>query len=234
MPRILVAIIRHAHYNQLLDTPSAHQPFPITANGEAEATEASQELKAFIEENQLTLCPSIDSSQLLRAWQTAKILSDCLQDCFTQAPSITCYDDLAERSVGSAANLTVKTIEEIIAGDPRYDNLPPNWKSNSHFKLPLQGAESLLEAGERVAKHLVKQANDLKANVQEDTLKLVVGHGAAFRHAAHHMGILDLDRVAQLSMYHARPVFLELSDDGQWSHVAGEWKVRSKHTQYTD
>ena len=32
--------------------------------------------------------------------------------------------------------------------------------------------------------------------------------------------------IARLSMYHARPVYLEVSDSGPWQHVGGEWKIR--------
>jgi 2,3-bisphosphoglycerate-dependent phosphoglycerate mutase len=67
----------------------------------------------------------------------------------------------------------------------------------------------------------------LRDSAVDGTLALFVGHGAAFRHAAHHLGILTFDQIAELSMYHARPVYLECLPDGRWRQVGGEWKVRA-------
>ena len=99
-----------------------------------------------------------------------------------------------------------------------------------HLSLPLQGAESLAEAGQRVAQHLVEAMRQLAQHVQQDTLKVFVGHGAAMRHAAWYIGVLDLADVARLSMFHAQPVCLEYSDAG-WQHVGGDWKVRDATAQ---
>lgn len=234
MPRLIAALIRHGDYRQLPDTPSAHQPFPLNAEGEAQARQAGTILRQTIAEHDWSLCPEVDSSQLLRAWQTAQIIIEILGDLFPATPSLTAYDELAERGLGSAANLSVSAIAEIIREDPRFDELPADWKSNSRFRLPLQGAESLLEAGTRVAAHIEAQMRSLSETATEDTLKLFIGHGAAFRHAAYHMGVLSFEQIAQLSMYHAQPVFLEyLAQDG-WRHVCGEWKVRTRHSEYTD
>jgi 2,3-bisphosphoglycerate-dependent phosphoglycerate mutase len=60
----------------------------------------------------------------------------------------------------------------------------------------------------------------------DDTLKVFVGHGAAFRHAAHLLDVLEFDRIAAVSMWHARPVYFERFPDGTWRHLAGEWKLR--------
>ena len=116
--------------------------------------------------------------------------------------------------------------------DPRFEAPPAGWKSNSHYRLPQQGAESLLDAGQRVADHIKERMADLSA--KEDTLKVFVGHGAAFRHAAHHLGVLAFERLAELSMFHGRPVLLEANTDGSWSHVAGDWKVRQKGADAKD
>ncbi|MES9961149.1 MAG: histidine phosphatase family protein [Sedimenticola sp.] len=234
MPRVIAALIRHGDYHQLPGTPSAHQPFPLTAEGESQSREAATGLKKILNDNHWTLSPAVDSSQLLRAWQTARIILDELADLFPAPPELTGYEALAERGVGSAANLTIDQIEAIVREDPRFSDLPEDWKSNSRFRLPLQGAESLMEAGERVAGHLRPQMERLAATAETDTLKLFVGHGAAFRHAAHHLGILEFGQIAKLSMYHAEPVFLEYLPDGTWRHIAGEWKVRGKLSEYTD
>lgn len=234
MPRLIAAIIRHGDYRQLPDTPSAHQPFPLTAKGEEQARRSAASLRDTIAGNGWCLSAEVDSSQLLRAWQTARIIADELADLFPEPPRLTGYDALAERGMGSAANLTIAEIEAIVREDPRFPELPADWKSNSHFRLPLQGAESLLQAGERVAAHLSRQMAALAETAETDILKLFVGHGAAFRHAAYYLGVLDFERIAGLSMYHAVPVLLEYQPADGWRHVGGEWKVRGKHSEYTD
>jgi len=234
MPRLIAALIRHGDYHQLAETPSAHQPFPLTSDGEVQARQAGSSLRETLQDRGWSLSSSVDSSQLLRAWQTARIITDELAGHFDTAPQVTGFDDLAERGLGSAANLTISTIEAVVRGDPRFSELPPDWKSNSRFRLPLQGAESLLDAGERVASHIARTMQQMAGQVEQDTLKLFVGHGAAFRHAAYHLGVLSYDQIAQLSMYHAQPVFLQYLGDDGWRHVGGEWKVRAKYTEYTD
>jgi broad specificity phosphatase PhoE len=234
MPRLIAALIRHGGYQQLPETPSAHQPFPLTAEGEAQARQAAATLRETVNSNGWILSPSVDSSQLLRAWQTAQIITGELADLFPTPPELIGFDDLAERGLGSAANLTIGQIEAVIRQDPRFPELPTDWKSNSRFRLPLQGAESLLEAGERVAAHLNRQMETLAESAKADTLKLFIGHGAAFRHAAYHLGVLAYEQIAQLSMHHAQPVFLEYLPGGEWQHICGEWKVRTRHSEYTD
>ncbi len=244
MARIIAALIRHGDYHQLEDTPSAWQPFPLNEAGKIQARLAAENIRDTLINQNWILHPDCDSSQLLRAWQTAAIICKLLQkkDFLNINPSAHPieninthgFDALAERSVGSAANLTISQIEEIIHLDPRFESLPKNWKSNSFFCLPLQGAESLMDSGKRVADHLFKKISDLEKSAQQSTLKLFVGHGAAFRHAAYHLGILEFEQIAQLSMYHGQPVFIERLKDGSWAHIAGQWKVREKKSQYTD
>ncbi|MCU7835871.1 MAG: phosphoglycerate mutase family protein [gamma proteobacterium symbiont of Taylorina sp.] len=241
MSRIIAALVRHGDYQQLENTPSAWQPFPLNKEGLGHAQSAAQDIRDRLVEQHWHLQAECDSSQLLRAWQTADIICRLLKDkTFSHDPEqaidiqINSYDALAERSVGSAANLNISQIEKIIDNDPRFEALPKDWKSNSHFCLPLQGAESLMDSGKRVAEHLLKAMTDLKQSVQPATMKIFVGHGAAFRHAAYHLGILEFEQIAQLSMYHGQPVYIELLDDGSWVQIAGQWKIREKKTQYTD
>jgi broad specificity phosphatase PhoE len=226
MSRLIAALIRHADYQQLANTPSAHQPFPLTTAGKTEAIAATQSLKDFLQSGHYSLSPEIDCSHMLRAWQTAEIIAASMTDQFTGPPLLKSFDALAERAVGSVANLTVSQIEHIVNEDPRFGELPSGWKSDSHYQLPFQGAESLLEAGKRVATHLQHRMQALQESVTDDTMKLFVGHGAAFRHAAFHLGVLSLEQVSQLSMHHARPVLFEYRSDGSWLHVGGDWKVR--------
>ncbi len=231
MPRLIAALIRHAEYQQLPDTPSALQPFPLTEKGIEQARAAAEGIQLEAEKQGWEIHPILASSRLLRAWQTA----DTLADNLTIPPyQITEYEQLAERQVGSVANLSVKQIENLVQQDPRYQALPANWKSNSHFCLPFQGAESLLEAGQRVADFLQQKMQQLATESTTDQLQLFIGHGAAFRHAAYHLGLLKFEQIAQLSMHHCRPVYIELNADNSWTHIAGEWKVRASHSQYTD
>jgi 2,3-bisphosphoglycerate-dependent phosphoglycerate mutase len=223
MPRLVAALVRHAEYQQLPDTPSAHQPFPLTDRGREQARRAVEGLQQVAKENGWRVAEELHSSQLLRAWESASIIAEHLEGTHT----VSTFAELAERSVGSAANLTIRQIEEIVETDPRFDPLPEDWKSNSHFCLPLQGAESLMQAGERVAGYLEKAMLQLAEQVSEDTVKVFVGHGAAIRHAACFLGVLDFEEIARLSMYHAEPVYIEYSETG-WKHVAGNWKIRNQ------
>lgn len=233
MGRRIAALIRHGDYHQMPGAPSAHQPYQLNANGGIHAVEAADIINEVVQRNGWSLTLQIDCAQMLRAWQTARIIADNLTVSVSTEVQLESFDELAERCVGSAANLTVRQIEKVIHDDPRYAELPENWKSNSEYRLPLQGAESLLEAGERVAGHLVRRISELPAS-EADNLKLFVGHGAAFRHAAFHLGVLKYDEIARLSMYHGRPVFLEYFDDGSWSHIAGEWKIRASNSEFRD
>lgn len=231
MPRTIAALIRHGDYQQLPNTPSALQPFPLTPRGRQQAESAAHTLNTMLGQNPWSLAATIDSSQLLRAWQTADIIRVHLHRADLVVDS---FDALAERSMGSAANLSIDQIESILAQDPRYCSPPPNWKARSDYQLPLQGAESLVQAGQRVAAHLGAQMQALQATATRDTLKLFVGHGASFRHAAWQLGVLAFEQVAQLSMYHGSPVLLEYRDDGSWSHIAGDWKQRKSSEEITD
>jgi broad specificity phosphatase PhoE len=233
MARLIAALIRHGDYHQLPDTPSAHQPWPLNSAGETQAQEGAQALQDMIVRNEWTLVPSIDSSRMLRAWQTAVIFADRLAELASSSPPVKSYDELAERGVGCLANLTTAQIEAVLQLDPRVSDPPADWKADSHYRLPLQGAESLLEAGERVAGHLTQCMAALPPD-EHDRVKIFVGHGAAFRHAAYHLGVLGMEQLRQLSMFHCRPVMLEYLPDGNWRHVEGEWKVRALQSNFTD
>ena len=233
MARLIAALIRHGDYHQLPDTPSAHQPFPLNSEGETQAQAGVQLLHDVIVRNDWTLVPAIDSSRLLRAWQTAGVFADGLAGLAASTPQIGSFDALAERNVGCLANLTIAQIETILHQDPRFPDPPAEWKANSHYRLPLQGAESLLEAGIRVAGHLSQAMTALPPD-EHDRVKVFVGHGAAFRHAAYHLGVLAFEQLRELSMFHCQPVFIEYLAGGQWRHVEGDWKVRMVANGFTD
>ena len=233
MARLIAALIRHGDYQQLPDTPSAHQPWPLTSQGETQAREGAQCLHDMVTRNGWTLEPLIDSSRLLRAWQTATVFAGRLAELSSFTPVIESYDALAERGVGCLANLTIAQIEDVLRQDPRVSSPAAGWKADSHYRLPLQGAESLLEAGERVAAHLLQSMSSLPSDAS-DRVKVFIGHGAAFRHAACHLGVLAFEQLRQLSMFHCQPVMLEYLPDGSWRHVEGDWKVRDLQNSFTD
>lgn len=222
MSELIAVFIRHGDYQQLPGTPSAHQPFPLTDMGIKQARKAAALVREMAEQNHWQINSEIHCSNLLRAWQTADIIGQQLDGRF----SLSGYDALAERSMGSAANLTLMQIEDVLVADPRFKPPSANWKSDSHYRLPLQGAESLLEAGERIAGHVRKQMEILQNKGSARLMQLFVGHGAAFRHAAHHLGVLEFEQIAKLSMYHATPVAMSVLPGQAWQHVAGNWKVR--------
>jgi len=228
MAAVIAALIRHGDYTQLPDTPSAHQPFPLTAKGEQQARAAAAAIRTACKRNAWEPATCIDSSCMLRAWQTASIIAAELADLQPAGFEVASFDALAERCVGAAANLSVARIEEIIRLDPRFPDPPAGWKSDSHYRLPLQGAESLSEAGARVAAHLRARLAGLAPAADMPLLKLFVGHGGAMRHAAWQLGVLEFEQVAQLSMYHGVPVFVERRADGSWRQVGGDWKIRAQ------
>lgn len=228
MVKIVAAFLRHGDYRQPQNVPSAHLPFPLTAEGEMQARRAADLICNFAENKNVKICPSIDSSNLLRGWQTATAMSAELETKLGEPFSVDGFDDLAERGLGSAANMSVDEIEAVLALDPRCGVAPPGWKSDSHYRLPLQGAESLMQAGERVAFHVNRRMEEICRATKYSTLKIFVGHGAAFRHAAACLGALNIADIPGLSMFHCRPVFFEVTEPRDWRHIGGEWKVRDK------
>lgn len=218
-----ICFIRHGAYEQLKNTPSALQPFALTDEGRIHAKDGSKLVLDYVQQHRLLLHPIFHSSSLLRAWETAQLMQEALQAHSNHSISIETHDHLVERSVGGLANLTTSQIEKILQDDPRFPNPPENWKSNSHYCLPFPGAESLMQAGERVKTCVL----NLVGNLQEGELMLIFGHGAAFRHAAHLMGCLPFHKIDIYSMHHGRPVFFQL-DDNEWAHDESLWKVRAK------
>lgn len=152
MARFIVAFIRHGEYLQLPGVPSAHLPYPLTPGGIRQASEVAELLLTVAAKENWTIYPVIDSSCQLRGWQTTSIIASEITSKMEQQGNcglaVESYEQLAERCLGSAANLTVEQIELIVETDPRYDSLPAGWKSDSYFRLPLQSAESLMQAGE--------------------------------------------------------------------------------------
>jgi 2,3-bisphosphoglycerate-dependent phosphoglycerate mutase len=227
MPRLVAALVRHGEYDQPAGMPSAHRPYPLTPAGEEQARRGASEIDAMSREHGLKLHSVLDSSRMLRAWQTATTMARTLQTLSAvRDVRVEEFDALAERGLGAAANLTVEDIEAIVREDPRHGPLPRNWKLHSDFRLPLQGAESLLDAGARTARHISNRLDSAEIPTDVALLKVFVGHGGAFRYAAVHLGVLAAAEASHLSMHHCRPVLIERVGANQWQHIGGHWKAR--------
>ncbi|MDQ7734140.1 histidine phosphatase family protein [Halomonas sp. SpR1] len=221
---VALALIRHGEYAQLADTPSALQPYPLTEKGAHEVREQARQFGAWLATSGYQLSAEIHCSTLLRAWQTADIYREELTPLFAEPPRLRSFSALCERSVGALANLSVEEIERIVTLDPRLAPLPKGWKSTSDFRLPFDGAESLLDAGERVAAHL-QTLLPPSPRLAGKQLQLIVGHGASIRHAAYHLNVIPFSDIKRLSMFHGHPVVFERHHQG-WSRLYGNWKQR--------
>lgn len=222
-----VAFLRHGAYHQRDGAPSARQPFALTETGVDQARAGAAALATMIADRDLSPEPIIYASHQLRAWQTAHELLTQLRALGHHLDRIAETPALAERGVGSVANLTVAEIESVLRDDPRYALPTAGWKSDSDYRLPFEGAESLMEAGARVARHLETTAKPGKLTIH-------VGHGASFRHACHHLGLVEQDQIARISMFHARPSLICHDPHGKWSHLAGAWKIRGAKDEPKD
>lgn len=221
---IYFAFLRHGRYQQQAQVPSAWQPHPLDQEGFTQSYLAADHLSEFVTQNNLEFYPEVFSSNLLRAWQTADVLRQQL--CLTKVVS---NAHLNERCVGALANLTVQQIDNILHQDPRVTHPGLNWKSDSYYRLPTDGAESLMESGERVAQFI---RNQLALLTKQNQLPIFVGHGASFRHAAYKMGILNFDEISALSTYYAHPMIFHWNAKKEtFKLVSGQWKVRPKKQQ---
>jgi 2,3-bisphosphoglycerate-dependent phosphoglycerate mutase len=219
MKTTTIALIRHGAYHQPEGVPSALLPHPLTEEGHDQAKAGARELKQLLEENKLSAHSTLYSSTSLRAYQTGTLIREFLE----LSGDLETTDGLCERSVGPMANLTVSEIEEVLRKDPRYEVPKPGWKSTPNFKLPYPGAESLLEAGKRVADTILEKTS--QTNTKNCTI--FVGHGASFRFACYHLGLWSVEEAQAHSMFYGRPVLLRL-ENGTLKNVGGSWKVRDK------
>ncbi|MEM7363303.1 MAG: histidine phosphatase family protein [Pseudomonadota bacterium] len=210
-PLVTIALVRHGEYAQPEGVPSAGLPGPLTERGHTQAIQAATDLRNIARFLELDINPTIDCSISLRSWQTAALISASLFPEEQAAPVQ--YESLCERSLGAMSNLTIAQIESHLADDPRYSVPDFRWKSDPFYQLPFPGAESLMQAGQRVADHLTTYQTQDSAS-----LKIIVGHGAALRHAAVHLGMLALHEVGAVTMLHASPVIIQY-DGGAWHHV---------------
>ena len=108
--------------------------------------------------------------------------------------------------------------------DPRIGALPEGWRRLPEFRLPVQGAESLMQAGARAASCIAQSLESIPEDDPRDVLRLFVAHSGCLRHAAVALGAIDVRVVPQLSMDFAQAVYVERLPNGDWVHVAGRFK----------
>lgn len=216
MPEAL--FLRHGQYLQPEGVPSAHLPYSLTPNGEDQVRSSALHVARHIQERGIDVHKTIWTSHLPRAQQSATLLAKELERELKVKLEVRESSELAERCLGSFANLQIEQIEEILVRDYRWDRPAPGWKRDADFRLPGPGAESLSEAGGRVLRFV-------EAHISAEQSHLFVGHGGAFRHCAVRMGVLDTEQAKRLSMHHGGFVAFEKNDT--WRQSGGAFKMRN-------
>lgn len=224
--RRFAAFVRHGHFARPEGVASAHSLFPLSEEGREQARHASEPILEFCDELGIELDPRIEASQLLRAWETANLIAESLTTRTGQRFHVLQRDELVERGIGSCANMTFDAIGEMLASDPRLPELPEGWRRMPEFRLPVQGAESLMQAGARTATRVATSLCSIPDEDPRDLMRLFVAHSGCLRHAAVQLGALDVRVVPGLSMDFTQAVFLEKIPNGDWVHVAGQFKKR--------
>jgi 2,3-bisphosphoglycerate-dependent phosphoglycerate mutase len=222
--RRVAAFIRHGHFDRPDQVASAHSLFPLSATGRDQARNAVDPILDCCEELGLEIDLRIEASQLLRAWETANLISEALHNRTGQRFHVIVHDELAERGLGSCANMTFDAIRDILAEDPRLVPVPEGWRRMPEFRLPVQGAESLMQAGARTAARVATSLDSIPAEDSRDLMRLFVAHSGCLRHAAVALGALDVRIVPGLSMDFAQAIYLEKLPSGDWIQVAGQFK----------
>lgn len=222
--RRVAALVRHGDFARPEDTASAHSILPLSEKGRAQATAAARPLAELCAEHRLTIDKRIEASSLLRAWQTANQLAEALAPETGQDYHVIQRDEMLERGLGSAANLTFDAIRSYLAADPRIGALPENWRRQPEFRLPVPGAESLMDAGKRTAARIEASVASLRPEDPTDLVRVFVAHSGCLRHAAVVLGALDVRVVAERSMDFLDAVLLERQPDGRWMQLAGDFR----------
>ena len=222
--RRIAALVRHGHFDRPENVASAHSLFPLSERGRGQARHAVDPILELCEELGLELDPRVEASQLLRAWETANLIAEALTTRLGKRFHVLQRDELVERGLGSCANLTFDEIRALLAADPRLDLLPDGWRRMPEFRLPVRGAESLMQAGARTATRIAMSLASIPAEDPRDLVRLFVAHSGCLRHAAVQLGALDVRVVPGLSMDFAQVILLEKLPSGDWVHIAGEFR----------
>jgi 2,3-bisphosphoglycerate-dependent phosphoglycerate mutase len=231
--RRIAGLIRHADFDRPEETASAHQLLPLSPLGREQARAGALPILELCETLGLELDPRIESSQLLRAWQTAQIIAEELGARTGIDFEIVERVELAERGIGSCTNLRFERIRELLEQDPRLDPLPDGWRRMPDFRLPVLGAESLMDAGRRAAHCIETSLGEIPKDEPRDVLRLFVAHGGCLRHAAVCLGTLELGEVSNRTMDFAQCILVERLE-GEWRQIAGEWKKKLPIAEPTD
>lgn len=222
--RRVAVLVRHGHFERPDETASAHSLLPLSETGHAQAAAAAAEIAARCAEQGLQIDKRIEASQLLRAWQTAGVLAERLTEHTGTEHHVIQRDEMIERGLGSAANLTFPRIRELVEADPRLGPLPEDWRRTPEFRLPLPGAESLMDAGKRTAARIAQSIDSIPADDPRDLARLFVAHSGCLRHAAVVLGAIDVRQVSGLSMDFVQAVMVERGAEGSWRIVGGEFR----------
>jgi len=225
--RRVAGLVRHGHFDRPERHASAHSLFPLSERGREQARAAAETILGLCEEHDLELDPCIESSQLLRAWETARLLAEALIARTGRAFVVEEHDQLVERGLGACANLRFDEIRALLGADPRLAPPPEGWRRMPEYRLPVQGAESLMQAGARTATRIATSLKSIPDEDPRDVLRLFVAHAGCLRHAAVQLGVLDVRIVSGLSLEHGQAVLIERDANGDWKQIAGQWKKRS-------
>lgn len=196
---------------------------PLSETGRTQAERAAEVIATACADRSLEIDEQIDASQLLRAWQTANVLAEQLGARSGRRYRVVERDGLIERGLGSAANLTFDRIRELVELDPRLPPLPEGWRRRPDFRLPLPGAESLMDAGRRAATCIRESLRSIPAEDPRDLARIFVAHSGCLRHAAVALGALDAEIVAARSMEFVQAVLIECEPGDRWRIVGGEF-----------
>jgi 2,3-bisphosphoglycerate-dependent phosphoglycerate mutase len=222
--RRVAGLVRHGHFDRPDYTASAHRVLPLSDLGREQAFAGADPILDLCREHDLELDSTIEASQLLRAWETATVLAAALSQQESRAFDVEERDELIERGLGSCANLRFDEIEAAIARDPRLAPLPVGWRRIPEFRLPVQGAESLMQAGARTAMRIATSIDSIREDDPRDLVRLFVAHSGCLRHAAVNLGALDMRSVSRLSMNFCQIILIEKTPTGEWVQLAGQWK----------
>jgi len=220
----VAVFVRHGHFERPEETASAHSLLPLSETGRAQAEAAAGEIASRCQALGLEIDKRIEASQLLRAWQTANVLAEGLAARTGTAHHVIQRDEMIERGLGSAANLTFPRIAELVLADPRLGPLPEGWRRMPEYRLPLPGAESLMDAGKRTAARIAHSIESIPEDDPRDKARLFVAHSGCLRHAAVVLGALDVRRVSSLSMDFVQAVMIERDANGTWRVIDGEFR----------
>lgn len=222
--RRVAGLIRHGHFDRPENTASAHRILPLSEQGREQSRDAALAILEMCDEHALELDCVIEASQLLRAWETATILAARLSELTGLRFEVEERNEIIERGLGSCANMRFDEIEATLAKDPRLGPLPRGWRRIPEFRLPVQGAESLMQAGARTARRIVRSIDSIPADDPRDLMRLFVAHSGCLRHAAVHLGLLEMRAASGLSMDFGQAVLIERASSGEWIQLVGEWK----------